>query len=218
MKKTIFPEGLGFGVEVEEIKNTEKIMQKTTSTNFIIEAYGLRFTGPVGKCYSSSIIGDRVLINEICVYTWGKKPQQQKEPVKQEDNENHSLLLDESIKKELPIKVNASQNKYQQLFFYNIEAPLEISNFKMFLTFKSFLKVKESFQLLDTDKKNLKYVKDALNTVLDAQFVMAHKINDLKFSPTKNFKEDLELFKKIYKNLDCLGEKLLGKSAKLSKK
>jgi len=88
----------------------------------------------------------------------------------------------------------------------------------MFLTFKTFLKVKECFQLLDTDQKNLKYVKDALDAILNAQFVMAHKINDLKLSPTKNFKEDLELFKKIYKNLDCLGEKLLGKSAKLSKK
>jgi hypothetical protein len=100
-----------------------------------------------------------------------------------------------------------SDEKYQQMFRYDIEVPLIVSKFSTLLNFWDFVKTKKTLCVLDSDQQDISFIKAAILAVNNAKRLMEYKIMELKFW-SQNSEETKRLFNEIYLNLDAISNNL----------
>lgn len=96
--------------------------------------------------------------------------------------------------------------KYQLIFLYYIEIPLQQSKLSSLLVLKNIVFVKEAFESLDSNPQNILYINMAIAAINNAQFLICHQLEDLK--DPQNTEEDRALLNRIYGKLALISDEL----------
>ena len=124
---------------------------------------------------------------------------------------NFAMVCDmpgEEFPKEFVAFEFMSEFKFQQLFFLNIEIPLQNSRFSALLDAEIFAKVKKALCLLDENGKNRSYLRWAISALLNAQLFMTYNL--FKYSDGRK-----SLFKEILYNLGWITKKIYKRLGKI---